>query len=933
MFKVKKLTDLRSAFLAAFLAALLLGGVGCTPKLSPEELLARAEAAIDAGDLAAAEIDLKSALRDAPENAQGRALFGQINMRRLEAAAAVEQFERSLAAQENPDTRLLFAKALLLAGESAELVSEWHAGSFVTIEGDPQFQAALAQGFLAQAQPDSARAALERAQAASSGTDDDDVDFTRALLVLQLDRDQETSKALLEAIVERSPEHARAWSLLGLLAVQNKDFAAAEGFYEKAAAANPYRLSDRIQLVETQVRQGKTDVASSNLSGLESQLRNYPALTFLRAQLLFDDGNYEGAIDLFNQILSVTPDNPGALLLAANANARVNKLPIARRHFERFLELQPGNIQATLQLAQTNALMGEPRKTEELARALLEREQGNQTALTLLANALAAQGLHAESAQIFQQLTQLQPDSTANRVALGSQQIVAGDVAAGLTQLTGAVDKDPGSAMARERLIEARLVAQDLQGAADAAASYVELSPESARAAVYQGRVFLQQKDIDAAGQMFNRALELDPKSVPARGGLAAIAVLAKDLAGAKTQFEKALASNPGDLQSSLNLAVILEQQGDQQGMEEALNAAIKTNPAATAPRVALARKALKEGKPAVAIELLSPQEIAGQKDFRVQQTLTGAYILAEQKELALSASKALLELQPGDPSALALAARANVLSGDLPRAQVLMEQALAQVPDATPLRKQLIEVLVMQNELDKALIELDRLPVDEQNAAAVLRLRGRSALAQGDITAAVDWLAQAHASAPDAESLFLLSTARWMNGERDDVLKAMGDWVSAHPQDVRMRSVLAARLIEVGDESAAAGHYQVLIDGGLEDPVALNNMAWLLREEQTDLALEYIQRADKLAPDSASIKDTYAMVELERGSFDRALSLNQRAIDAAPDSEELTLNRARILARAGRSTEARQLLEKISGSSNAQLGKEASLLLQSMTR
>ncbi|MDP5069357.1 MAG: tetratricopeptide repeat protein, partial [Congregibacter sp.] len=173
----------------------------------------------------------------------------------------------------------------------------------------------------------------------------------------------------------------------------------------------------------------------------------------------------------------------------------------------------------------------------------------------------------------------------------------------------------------------------------------------------------------------------------------------------------------------------------------------------------------------------------------------------------------------------------------------------------------------------------------------------------------------------------------RWMNGERDDVLKAMGDWVSAHPQDVRMRSVLAARLIEVGDESAAAGHYQVLIDGGLEDPVALNNMAWLLREEQTDLALEYIQRADKLAPDSASIKDTYAMVELERGSFDRALSLNQRAIDAAPDSEELTLNRARILARAGRSTEARQLLEKISGSSNAQLGKEASLLLQSMTR
>lgn len=913
----------------------LLGGIACTPKLSPDELLTRAETAIKTGELAAAEIDLKAVLRDAPDDARGRALYGQINMRRLEAAAAVEQFERSLASQESVDTRLFFAKALVQASESAELVSEWQAGTFVSVESESQFQAALAQGFLAQAQPDEARAALERALAASTG-EEDYVAFTEALIALQLDGDQNAAKALLEGIVDRTPTHARAWSLLGLLASQSKDFDAAEKFYEKAAAANPYRVGDRIQLVETQVRLGKADIASSNLTKLEGQLRNYPALTFLRGQLMFDEGNYEGAINLFNQILSVTPDNPGTLLLAANANARVNKLPIARRHFERFLQLQPGNVQATLQLAQTNALMGQPRKTEELARALLENEKDNQTALGLLASALAAQGLHAESAQIFLRLKELQPDSTSNLVALGSQQVIAGDVDAGLMQLQGAVEKDPGSALARERLIEARLVARDLDGAADSAARYVESSPDSARAAVYLGRVKLQQNDMDAARDMFDRALQLDPSNVPARGGLAAVAVLGKDLEGAKAQFEEALKSNPGDLQSSLNLAVILEQLGELQGMEDVLYAAMDANPTATTPRIAIARKALTDGKPAVAIEVLSPEDIVQQKDFRVIQMLAAAYITADQKELALASARQLLELRPDDPAALALGARAHLLSRELAEAQVLLEQALDANPQNVPLRKVLIDVFVMQNEFEKAVDELDQLPLESQNDPAVYRLRGRNALIQSDVGAAVDWLSQAYASAPDRENLLLLSTARWLDGERDDVLNVLDGWVQTHPKDLGVRSVLAARLIEAGKESGAIAQYRVLVDQNPDDVIALNNVAWLLREDETDLALEYIQRAETLAPDSASVADTYAMIELERGDFDHALTLNQRALELTPDANEIVLNRARILAKAGRTTEAKRLLGEVldaaSGGSDGDLGDAARTLLDTLS-
>jgi putative PEP-CTERM system TPR-repeat lipoprotein len=881
------------------------------------------------GDLAAAEIDLKSVLREAPEDPQARLLYGRVNMQRLEVSAAVEQFERSLAAKESREARLLFARALVQADETAELVSDWQAGDFSAVENEPQFQAALAQALLSQAQPEEAALALERALASQEV--DDFVEFTRALLALQIDKDPATAKTALQGIVERSPADARAWSLLGLLALRDRDFEAAEGYYEKAAKANPYRVADRIQLVETQVRLGKADAASNNLAGLEGQLPNYPAIRFLRAQLLFDEGKYEGAIDLFNQILSVNPNNAGALLLLANANARINKLPIARRHFEQFLQLQPGNVQATLQLAQVNALLGEPKRTEDLARSLLEVDKDNQTALLLLANALAAQGLNAESAEVFQRIAALQPDSVENLVALGSQQIVSGDIDAGLLQLEGAVDKDPQSALARERLIEARLVAGDLQGAAEEALSYTQVAPESARAVVYLGRVRLQQQERDAARELFNRALELDPASAAARGGLAAVAMLDNDPEGARVQFEKALESNPDSLQMSLNLAVILERLGDIATMEETLLAAIKAHPTATAPRIAVARKALLDGKPAVAIELLAVEEITQQKDFRVLQTLTQAYLNAEQKELALATAKQLLELRPRDPAALAVVAQAHLLAGEYDEAQALTEKALEVAPESILLRKLHIQALVAQSQLARAAEEIDALPSEVKSEPPMLMLRGRAALAAGDIEGAIQSLSTAFDSSPSTQSLSMLATARWLNDERSEVLADLANWLESNPDDAIIRAALAMRQIETGDEAGATENYLKVLESQSDDVVALNNLAWLLREKQSDKALELIKRADRLAPDSASIKDTYAMVELERGEFDRALALNQRALDAAPDSPDIALNRARILAKAGRKTEAKRLLNDLLGDAGDSVSDEARRLLESL--
>ena len=69
---------------------------GCAKEPTPEELIDRAQQALDENRLRAAEIDAKTALKLGPRNAQARLMLGQVYSRKgLHADAAVE-YEKSL---------------------------------------------------------------------------------------------------------------------------------------------------------------------------------------------------------------------------------------------------------------------------------------------------------------------------------------------------------------------------------------------------------------------------------------------------------------------------------------------------------------------------------------------------------------------------------------------------------------------------------------------------------------------------------------------------------------------------------------------------------------------------------------------------------------------------------------------------------------------
>ncbi|MEM1189246.1 MAG: XrtA/PEP-CTERM system TPR-repeat protein PrsT [Pseudomonadota bacterium] len=899
----------------------------CSPSLSEAELLARASAAFERGDLAAAELDIKTALQQNPENAEARVLYGRLFVRKVAPDAAVDEFERALAREVQPETLLLLAKALIENGDSAELISDFDAGRYAPIKDDPEFQAALARAYLGQ--EDAEQAALVLADIAVENNDY--VDVSRAVYALIVEGDTDTAESMLDTVTTRSPENAQAWSTRGVVAASRDRLEEAEGFFAQAAKANPYRLVDRLQLASAQIRLGRGDDADADLKELAKLIPRSPQVNFLRGQLLFNKGEYKSASDAFSLVLASNPSHAGALMYSANASALMGNLATAEAQYTEFLTRVPNNVEAKLRLAEVYRRLGDASKTESLARSILGVEAENERALALLAASLSAQGQHAESAQAFEELASLLPDAPAVLVAAGSERVAAGEGATGITQLREAVERLPESDAARERLIEALLTVGELEEASSAASAYAEQNPESARPYVYLGRVSLQQEQQDEAKQQFEKARALEPGNAAASRSLAGLALLAQDTPLAIEYLQEAREANPEDIQTYMSLAVLLEQTGDLDGMVAALGDAIDVDPDAVEPRLALARYGLVQKTPGKSITLLSEIEGENLDDARVQELLARAYMAVDDPGAALLRAERLLSQRPENPASLQLVAFVERANGREDDALEHLETLLTLQPNAHSGRLQLIDLLFGRREFPRVWEEIGKLPDDLQNSSPVLVLRGRLSILDEKFSEAEQLLTQAFEQAPGQKTLVLLAAAKWAQDKRQESIAMLSDWLGEKPDDSAVRGELAARYLQDERNDDAAAEYQKILEAQPDNVVALNNLGWLLRKSDNSAALAYIDKAARLAPNSGEVTDTKAMIVLESGDTDGALALSAKALDALPGNPSIQLNRARILLEVGRMREARVVLQDIIAGPESEAQNEARLLINTI--
>jgi predicted Zn-dependent protease len=150
------------------------------------------------------------------------------------------------------------------------------------------------------------------------------------------------------------------------------------------------------------------------------------------------------------------------------------------------------------------------------------------------------------------------------------------------------------------------------------------------------------------------------------------------------------------------------------------------------------------------------------------------------------------------------------------------------------------------------------------------------------------------------------------LDGKRSEADAEVDKWLANNPKEIPTRAYLAEQGLQHQQFAKAAGYYETLTRLQPNNPLLLNNLAWCYLQLKDKRAQEAVDQALSLQPDNAALLDTSAMILLDAGQVNKALSNLLRAVEFDKNNREIRLHLAEAYLKAGQKTKARQELEKL---------------------
>jgi cellulose synthase operon protein C len=869
-------------------------------------LVSDAQTALKAGKLQLALIDLKNASSADPHNGQVRAQLGSVLMASGDYRSAEQELRQ--ARRDGAPDQLVIAPLLgsmLALKEEKTLLDQFPEPSNPSGLA-PDILRGRALAFMNLGQMPDAIAAMDKSlklRRDISGL------LLRARIAVKAGAPHSALEFANQAIATAPNDIEGPLFKIDLLLTMN-DLNSARALADQIAAKYPSNLPAQFTRIEVLLRQNQDDKAKVVVDAILAKTPTLPIGLYYRALLLARSGNNKDAWRIAQSLSPEFLSSQARIALmvsqmADTAGRSETAASILGAAINRF----PQDVQLRLALAALRLKQNDVSGAQSTVQPITDNLD------PVTARALATLYLRSDKPKlaldVLQKLAQSGKGTEDTTMQIAGLEARMGQSDQALKDLTTAADQKPNDAVLANQLTNA-LIARGQYAEALAVADKLGKDPaQRVSALALRAKVLLDQNKLDDALAAYQKAVEIDPKSQFALFGHASILDLMRRFDDASKDLRAILNLNPRSVPAYLKLAEIAARQNQDAQARSALEQAIKVAPQDTVPRVALIRYFIGRNDKPSALNAVNDLLKAQPNNVEGIALLGGIQQGMGKKSDAVATYKRLVTLAPRVPGSEILLGDALFAIGDRAGANAALSTAVNLAKTSADVRQAQINLLFAEKDANGAITSAQAYRDDNPGTPADVLL-GDTLVRAGRRAQAIEVYQKSFSTNPTDVALLKIAENSVANGDAKSAKDALSSWIANHPQDNAVRLAYASLLMQVGDNEDAIGEFRELVKNDPNNVPALNNLAWLTRNQDPMDAMALSTKAVSLAPNSAQVIDTFAWLKLKQGKAAESLLLLKRAHDLSPNDGEISYHLVLSLDAAGSHDAARGFLKAL---------------------
>ena len=898
------------AIRTALALALAASICACGGREDPAALMASAKQYMQRRDFSASMIQLKNLLQISPDDAAARYLLGVALLEQGDAVSAQIELDKAVKlGLWSDELQVALARAALARGQADRLLERFGSTPLSAPKANAELRALVGMAYLERVRLREAARAFEQALELDASNVTAQIGAAR---VAAARANPAEALSRVERVLGAAPDSVPALLLKAELLEQQSQHDAAASAYRAAVAAAPSQLGPRLSLIMHLLNVGTPEKAGAEVAAMEAAAPRDPRMLYAKALVLVRQQQFPAAKQAVLQVLKAAPEHVPSLTLAGIAALQTGALAEAESHLRKAVFNEPQAPGAKRLLATTHLRMGKIEAALSEVHELLKVGQDAST-LALAGEAYLASGDAAAAARHYELAKALAPRDTSVRTRLGLVRFAAGEPERAISELEAASAADAKDYQADLALIANYLRKRDADRALAAVQALESKQPENPLTYNLRGAALILKKDLAGARASFERALGLQPAYMPAVNNLARLDLRENDRTAARQRYQDFLDRDPNNQAALIGLAAVLRTTGADAGeIEKLLKQAVAGNPTSVSAHGALINFYMRSRNFTAARGASQAAQAALPGEPRMIQAVGMTQLAAGETRQAIASLTRLAEMQYGAPEPQVLLAKAYMAAKQPDDAIKALRAALAPRPDFGPAQRELAAIYVATGRHEDALREAKAIQARRPQDALGYVLEAELYVAQKNLELAARTYRAALRRFDRAGLALRTHAILEAAGKPFEADTMAEDWIRRHPNDAAMLAYLADRDLAARRYGPAEERYRSALQRTPDNPLLLNNLAWVSHELKRPAALEYAERAHDLAPDDPAIMDTLGSMLAEAGQVERGLELLGRAADAAPDQYQIRLNFAKSLIKTDRKIAARRELEQL---------------------